>query len=194
MANDHAGLFGPVAADNGVANPGQQKAQGARRTNLYPHDTVAAQYLNPYGDNGFDRVPGEALWKGVKKGSFKATFHSEFAAPDDDEWRLAVGMSRTAESLLAAIVKLESGDVGKLLKPDILAKAKSEIAFLKPALVELNFGKGSEAGGTASLSALKKMPVNDMTQHDESEVRAAALIVHKWASQETSPLRGIIAL
>ena len=193
--NDSAGLFGPPAAAEAAAPATRPTRQSeARRTKLYPHDTVAAQYLNPYGDNCFDKVPEDALWKGIAKGSFRAEFHSELAAPDADDWRLAVGMSRHSEAIAIAIEKLESEDIGKLLKPDIMTKVRGEIKILKPALATLNFGKGSEGGGQVSLTALKKMKAGEQKAHDEGSVKSAAKEVHKWLMKEQSPLRAVLSL
>jgi hypothetical protein len=148
MANassaDAAGLFGDGSVPrSGSPRAGAGGAKVIRRVKLYNYDSVASQVFNPYGPSNFTGLDPSVIFKAAAKGNKKAAFHTELAAAADDQWRIGVGVSPTAQSLLAAIEQLNNTQVAQLLNPDILKKATDGAKALKPHLEPLDFGKGS---------------------------------------------------
>ena len=167
-----------------------------RRIMLKPWDTVASQFLNPYGGNNFQKTTTEALWRAVAKGGFKAAFHSELATGADDKWRNGVGISRISESLEAGIKQLRSADMKALLKEGPYNKAMAEADLLMPALEKLNQGKGSENNKNAfgSIAALKRGGEDARLPATPDELDAAAKTFYDWLSRETTPLRACLSI
>ncbi len=75
---------------------------------LYPNDTMAAHFLNPYGSKSFFEVHENKLWAVVAKGSKTVMYHSKRVAEPGETWRNGVGVSRAAESIEAAIMKFKA--------------------------------------------------------------------------------------
>ena len=164
---DAAGLFeqgtaaptSPGGATNkgGAADP---KTPAERRDKLFVYDAAAVQALNPYGCSQFTDSAPEEVWNMVTKGNNRAKFHSELAS--DDAWRIGVGISRTAETLVEGIQMLKTDNMAKLLKPEPLKLALDEATALQPHLEILNFGKGSEKdAGPGNLASLKRRRLDD---------------------------------
>ena len=162
---DLAGLF----EQNAVAPTGQGNAKDEtkteqqateRRDKLFVYDAAAVQALNPYGCSQFTDSAPEEVWNMVTKGNNRAKFHSELAS--DDAWRIGVGISRTAETLVEGIQMLKTDNMAKLLKPEPLKLALDEATALQPHLEILNFGKGSEKdAGPGNLASLKRRRLDD---------------------------------
>ena len=104
-ASDASGLFSNSAAP-GSPTPGSSVGPASRREKLYWYDSVACQMLNPYGDSAFTDQSTEAVWRAAAQGNKRVAFHTELAAAD--EWRQGVGISCSAEALLASIRTLET--------------------------------------------------------------------------------------
>ena len=198
---DAAGLFGcfPAAAGAPSAGAETHDAAGTRRTKLFPYDSAAAQLLNPYGSSTVSTLTPQALWSAVKKGNKKAAFHSELAAKETTggEYRVGVGISRTAGTLVEAIDKLKSDHVKALIKEDLWKKAMDEADTLLPHLQRLNAGKGTEgnSAGGSSFAALKKRRANPSDSAGSlGSLDDASAAVHAWFRKPQSPLRGILSI
>lgn len=205
MANtsDFAGLFAPQPANppspSGTTTTRNPPASAERRQKLYNYDAAAAQALNPYGASTFTTTTTEDIWKMVSKGSRKAAFHSELAAEDksaEDKFRIGVGLSRTAETLLEGIKMLDDEYTVRVLKPEILKLAKDEAEELQPHLEVLNFGKGSEKEAAAgTLSSVKRRKVTTaVAAPDDATVSHATDKVREWLCKGQSPLRTFWAI
>ena len=194
MSSDAAGLF--AAPSSPTATQAGSVAPQGRREKLYWYDSVASQMLNPYGESAFTEQSTEVVWRAAAQGSKRVAFHTELAAADP--WRQGVGISRSAEALLAAIRTLETDNVKKLLKEEHLTAALEEAAGLKPMLERLNQGKGSQGEAKQpTMSQLKKRrvePESDRAPVSKADMEAAAQAVHKWFQKERSPLRAILAI
>ena len=195
---DAAGLFG-AREQSRSRSPRRGKGTGKaadRRDKLYPNDTVASQFLNPYGSSGFSSVPEGTLWKSVAKGNKAVMFHSELAADPDDEWRNSVGLSRTAQSIEAAIHKLKEPNMKLLLKETHYAKAMQDADALLPHVRVLNAGEGSEGNAdyVGNLKSLTRQPDADKRQCTPEEAQASAKYLHKWLATDSSPLRGMLSV
>ena len=190
MSNDIAGLFeqdttASTAKAKGAAATGAE-ASTERRDKLFVYDAAAVQALNPYGCSQFtDSIP-EEVWNMVTKGNNRAKFHSELAS--DDAWRIGVGISRTAETLLEGIQMLKTDNVEKLLKPEPLELALDEAAALQPHLEVLNFGKGSEKDASpGNLASLKRRRLDDAVAPLSKEaVTEAADAPRAWLQKNSS--------
>ena len=190
---DAAGLFGQRDRSRSRSR-GRDGVAKERRDKLYPNDTVAAQFLNPYGENGFSKVPDAKLWAAVAKGSKTVQFHSELAADEGNVWRNSVGISRAAEAVAAAIVKLKDPNTKQLIKEVHYNKAMAEADVLLPHLNVLNSGKGSESGehmgSLRSLRSARSQAAQPGTS--EEQVRLAAKAFRKWLLEANSALRGML--
>lgn len=192
-ADDSRGLFSAGPASQAPSSVAGEPS--GRRTKLYFYDSVASQMLNPWGESNFTQESTEAVWRAAAQGTKKVAFHTELA--DEEKYRQGVGLSRTAEALLAAIAVLESKNMTKLLQQGPLEAARNEAAELKPHLTLLNRGKGRQEGPKEfTMSQLKKRRVDSGASAPPSEeaVKAAAVEVHKWLSKETTPLRAILTI
>ena len=184
------------------ASPGgatAKKAAGAeasteRRDKLFLYDAAAVQALNPYGCSQFTDSSAEEVWNMVIKSNNRAKFHSELAS--DDAWRIGVGISRTAETLLEGIQMLRTANMAKLLKAEPLTLALEEAAALQPYLEALNFGKGSEKDASpGNLASLKRRKLEDAAAPPSKEaVTEAADALRAWLQQNNSPLRAIFVV
>ena len=200
MSSDLTGLFEQSAA--APTSPGgatTKKAAGTeataeRRDKLFVYDAAAVQALNPYGCSQFTDSAPEEVWNMVSKGNNRAKFHSELAS--DEAWRIGVGISRTAETLLEGIRVLKTDNVAKLLKPDPLKLALDEATALQPHLEALNFGKGSEKDvGPGNLASLKRRRLEDAAAPpSKEEVTQAADALRAWLQKNNSPLRAIFVV
>ncbi len=190
---DAAGLFGSAAADDGT------KA-GERRTKLRRWDHVATQALNPVGASPVKDCSLKELWDKTKAGGKATMFFSNLAAGADSGglWRVGVGASQTAESLLAAIAELRRPIMKQLIIKVAYEKALAAAAALEPHLKILNAGKGSETGpperaGFGSLrSAAAAAP--EAARPSQSQVETAAAALYDFLVAEQNPLRAVLAL
>ena len=210
MATDEVGgLFG--AGADAAANAAAGVAPGAKRkmnqneqekrTMLRPWDTAAAQLLNPYGCSDVLAMSLPEIWRAVSEGSAKARFHSELAATEGTggNYRVGVGLSRFAETLLVAIKQLGENNIGLLLKEEPLRKAMAEADELAPSLKILAVGKGRQAGTDSSGIGFGKLrkekaKLKDAPGHTPQDVEAATRAVHAWLMKPESPLRGVLSI
>eukprot|EP00913_Durusdinium_trenchii_P002605 g2411.t1 len=145
-------------------------------------------------------MDGQKFWKAAAGGNRKAVFHTELAATEESggAYCVGVGLSRVAETLLAAIEQLEDADLKRLLAAAPLRKAKEEAAALKPRLQVLNAGlAAAESGG--SFSALKKKQktgwaAGEEVDRSEEKATEAARALHAWLSLEKTPLRHLLII
>jgi hypothetical protein len=203
---DAAGLFTASARASSPTMQRKEAAAGPRRTKLYTYDSVAAQVFNPYGSSVFTKLSPKEIWTAAAAGNKKAKFHTELAADKEHggDYRVGVGMSRMAETLLAAIEQLDDENIGLLLAPGPLQSAQAEGKALAPALRILNAGKGAENDETAaSFSAFKKHKGNAGSSSKDTgrpassttaDIEKAAAEYHDWLSKETTPLRAVLAI
>ena len=191
-------LFDEVSGDR--KRKGSSEAPTERRTKLRSYDATAAQLLNPYGASCAQHMSIKEIWTAVAEGSYKAMFHSELAATETTggAYRVGVGLSRVAESLLCAITQLQSEVYQKVLLPDLLKAALSEGKNLEPHLKVLNAGKGGKAEETTALGFNKARAAHSREkmapQHSQEQVKQAAVFVHKWLLVKKSPLRSLISV
>ena len=108
---------------------------GPPRTKLYRMDQTSAVLFNPYG-KAYIPDNRKELYEKVAKGDKKAAFHSELAAKEatGGDYRVGIGISRTAATLLEAVALLESNNVKAIIKDKYYDQAKNEMEALKPHL------------------------------------------------------------
>ena len=206
MATEEVGgLFGTgaAAAANAAASATlgtkrKRRTDQEKRTMLRPWDTTAAQLLNPYGASDILNMSLPEIWKAVSEGSEAARFHSELAATDETggNYRVGLGLSRVAETLLAGIKELRESNVAQLLKEEPYQKALTEAAELTPSLRILHAGKGRQGGMESSGTGFGKLrkqkaKQKEAPQHTPQDVEAAARAVHAWFMKRESPLRAM---
>ena len=108
-SSDLGGLFGDgagaAAARGGKRGRAWEEPAEGRRVMLKPYDTVAAQFLNPYGASILDASSLPEIWRAVSEGSKAAMFHTELAALDD------TGGALPTESMCAGRAGLRPGAV-----------------------------------------------------------------------------------
>eukprot|EP00971_Amphidinium_carterae_P199940 3968221-Amphidinium_carterae.1 len=155
--------------------------------------------LEPYGSSVFDTLSLKEVWKGASSGNKKAKYHSHLCADQaTDAWHIGAGISQTAAALLAAITHLKTDNMKKLLDKDVYAKVMAEVSVLEPHLLQLNLGKGPQTErDTGSFRAVKKRKTAsapEVQTSTEATVLNAAGELHKWLSQEASPLRSTLFL
>jgi hypothetical protein len=192
MASDAAGLFSSEPA-------GSAAAAAERRTKLRRWDHVAAQALNPQGVSDIDKAGLMVLWSAVSKGNKAVAFFTNPAATQETggEYRVGVGISQTAQALLAAIGELRKPLYAQLLRDEPLKKALKVADALEPQLKILDAGKGSETGGAerAGFAALRGAaggaPGPAPTQ---PQVDAAATALYQFLVAERNDLRGVLSL
>ena len=197
MSSEAAGLFAP-AADVRLSDASVAGGPKVRRTKLYKYDAVASQLFDHHGLSINKSLSTKELWAAAARGSVKAAFHTELAADDSTGgfYRIGVGVSQSAGTMLTAIQQLRDTDVAMLLNEKWLKVAMVEAADLEPHLRVLNAGKGSEGQAEeSSFSNLKKRRIScaqssSCGQTSAEAVKAASEAVHKWLTSKTSPLRG----
>ena len=176
------------------ASSQEAKIDGGRRVKLWKPDTVAAQVLNPYGKSvALETMGTEALWTCSKKGNKHAAFHTEPAS--DDAGRIGIGISRTAETLLAVIAALREENMGKLLRPEPLAAALREADELEVHLRALNAGKGVGTGkGEMSFCRAPQASAPTQAKATGKDIAEACEVLQKWFSKPQRPLRAVLHL
>ena len=199
MAAAAAGLWSGAGGQADEPTAKKPKVDdGERRTKLYPHDSVACQFLNPYGSNSFDAVGTAELWKAVARGGKKVAFHSELAAEKETggDWSVGVGISRYAETMLGAITQLKQEDVKKLLAKGPYEKAMAEAIALESHFQALHAGKGSKPDGdyVSSIAALKRGKAAAKRAPTEEELKVAVEAVYAWARKDASALRAVLSI
>ena len=119
---------------------------------LRPWDTAASRLLNPYGKSDVLTMTPSELWKCVSEGSQMAHFHSELAATDETggNYRVGIGLSRFAETLLVAIDSLDNQSLSGVLVPEALERTRTEAREIAPNLKILAVGKGRQPGADSS--------------------------------------------
>ena len=192
MANSALGLFGASASEQ----PAKDPAKDERRVKLFPWDSLASQLFEPWGESSLDELSLQQLYNAANKGNKKTRYRSHLCADlSTDAWHVGAGISQTCEILLLAIKNWESQDMERLVRPDIYAKVKDEIATLAPALKILHVGKGSqESRDTGTLRQAKKQKVSTAVRATptEDQVSEAAKVFHKWLAQEQSAFRSAL--
>ena len=189
------GLFEDAAPTPPAA--AAQESSEARRTKLYPWDSVAAQMFEPHGVSALDTMTLKELWEGTARGNKKVSYHSHLCADaSKDAWHVGAGVSLTAATLIHAIEFFKSSDMSRLIKEDLFAKVSKEIDSLEPSLRVLNLGKGSRTEqDTGSFRAAKRLRASTGTakpQVTEDELKSAARILHAWLQQPQSALRSVL--
>ena len=198
MSSQEANLFdaAPNAED---ARRGQKRTGEApteRRIKLKSFDAAAAQLLNPYGASIVKGIDVKAVWEAVSQGSKAAKFHSDLAA--DDSYRVGIGLSRVAESLLAAIAQLKDPINDRFIIAEVLKAARTEADKIEPFLKALYAGKGSQGSEpeTIGFGRPRAMAARNRgldRQPSPEEVCTAAREFYGWLGTSKSPLRGLIA-
>ena len=196
---DTLGLFGTEADDANAAPNAKRQKTGEdtreRRNKLFPWDTVAAQTFNPYWVSMLEQMSLKDTWAAASTGSKKAEFHTELAAVNDP-YRVGVGVSRKAQTVKAAIVKLKSdANYKSLIVPALFTKAMAVADALLPALEALDGGKFSVASSerTVGFAGQRKKQPDAKKPPSMPEVAAAATKFHAWLSKDQCPLRGLLA-
>ena len=170
-------------------------ASGERRVKLKAYDATASQLLSII--NSMDT---RKLWKAVAEGNKSAAFHTELSASTDTPssvYRVGVGLSRTAQALLAGIAALEDEDMAKILLPNFRDEALKEATDLKVHLEIPNAGKGSETtalshGGFAA--ARYQNVAGAPAQRAKIDIEKAGTALHEFWTEKNSTLRGVLFL
>ena len=134
-------------------------------------------------------------WQAASSGSKKAEFHTEMAAVDD-QYRVGVGISRKAQTIKAAIVKLKTDEnYSKLIDKTLYTKAMVVANALLPFLEHLDGGKFSVASADRAVgfAGQRKKQPDQKTPPTEQQIDAAAQQFHDWLSKSQCPLRGLLA-
>ena len=121
-----------------------------RRTKLYKTDQTSATFFNPYG-RAFLPLSNKELYEKVSEGDKKTKFHSELCAGEGTggNYRVGIGLSRTAECLLAAFAEVQSNNLKKIINEHYYKQAVDEIEKLTPHLkVTLVHRQALERGWT----------------------------------------------
>ena len=106
-----------------------------KRTKLYRADQTSSTFFNPYG-RAFLPPSNKELYVKVSEGDKKTMFHSELCAGEGTggNYRVGIGLSRTAECLMAAFAELRSDNLKKIINPHYYDQAVLEIEKLTPHL------------------------------------------------------------
>ena len=106
-----------------------------KRTKLYRADQTSSTFFNPYG-RAFLPPSNKELYVKVSEGDKKTMFHSELCAGEGTggNYRVGIGLSRTAECLLAAFAELRSDNLKKIINPHYYDQAMQDIEKLTPHL------------------------------------------------------------
>ena len=131
------------------------------------------------------------LWKFTKGGNTAVEFFSELAS--DDPYRRGIGLSRMSQCLCAAGELLESEFLAKVVKVEILDKAKAGWEELKPHATALNSGRAATTAGRLSLGSLASMSQSTVNVGD-AEMSEAASAVYAWLMKPQAPFRGLLSL
>ena len=177
-------IFGDAAASSA------QGKKEPKRVKLWAYDRVPAQFLERVP---ISKVSGKELWKAVEAGTAKAAFLHELAASDNTggSSRIGIGLSRVAEAMQSAIVRLNSDKMELFMNPEILQKAKAEAKLLAPHLEVLNRGKAAAENSGSVASLKRKRQENVKPAPSEKDVEASAAVFYKFASQDASALLGV---
>ena len=197
-----AGSAATAAADAAPGAKRQKPNEKEKRILLRPWDQTAAQVLNPYGKSFMNDLSQAELWKAAAEGSAKARFHTELAATAETGgvYRVGLGLSRTAETIQAAIEELQNNtDIANLLNEEPLQAARMEAAALEPFLRILNAGKGRQSGTDGATTGFnrarnEKAKHKDVPKYSQAEVEDAAREIHGWLCKPESALRGVLSI
>ena len=160
-----------------------------KRRKLRHYDLLPAQLINSMGASGIETIDLARLWKSMSSGNKVAEAFSELCFPEPE--RRGVGLSRLAEVMIATIERLTGQEHYRLcLKTELWEAVERECTQLLPAFKALYAGRGVADGDSASIRAVAyHRPASDpgdLTVHVEK--------VYEWLSQNSSPLRSVIAL
>ena len=199
---DMGGLFAATSPGSTPRSTTNSNSQAeTKRIKLRPWDTAAAQLLNPYGHSDVLHMTQAELWKAVAEGSTKAQFHSELAATEETggNYRVGIGLSRFAETMLVAIEDLKKPIMTQLIQETPLASAKNEANELEPHFKILSVGKGRQEDTQTSANGFGKLRKRKARQQDAPAVSAqeteeAAKQIYQWLTKPQSPLRSILAI
>ena len=195
--NDSAGGAGLFDGSPSPKRGAPAGGDGERRTKLRRYATVAAQALNPYGVSSVEHASCADLWGVCTEGHKAAHFLTELAATDatGGDMRAGIGISKTAQVLVAAIETLKLDVNKKWIAEEPYAKAIAEADELLPHLNVLNCGTSGigerRSKGFASMGGGR----NDRAPaSDAAATGAAAAALHKWLAKDRTPLRGMLGL
>ena len=197
-AADRDSLFGDSSARGASGAPSTPTAAAPeRRISLKPQDQVATQVFNPNGTSTIEDMSLKQIWKDAARGNKWCAFHTELAASDSTggAYRVGIGLSRFAETTLAAIAKLKEPDMARIVKQEILAKVLTEAGELEPHLQAINAGKGGQAKedeGAGFQQARKRARLATAPSRTKEEVEEAAQAVYDWLGKQGSPLRAML--
>lgn len=201
--SESAGLFASASAASKKRQEDGEPAE--RRVKLRKTDCVAAQAFNPWGEATIAHSTLGELWTSASEGSTAAMFHTELAATaaSGGDYRVGIGMSRTAEVLLVAIDRLrDDKNLESLLVKQHRARALEDAKQIEPHLRILYAGKGSqESDESAKGMARLRLKAAAAEKKGEAvatpaQTKAAAEAFHDWPScpNEESPLRALLFL
>ena len=135
---------------------------GEKRIQLKPWDRVAKQALDPKGVSSVEECSYEDLWDVCTKGHKKVHYFTELAADEGTGGpeKVGIGLSITAETMLAAIGKFKEPHNKKWIVEKHYEKAMREADELMPHLQILNCGSaGTGKAPAASFKSLEKKGV-----------------------------------
>jgi len=184
---DSDSLFTSSQVSNASAGGKSKGKPIEKRDKLKRGDHLAAQILDPFGTSPIEKVTLKKIWETTEKGNDYTKYFSELAEKSDDT-REGIGISRLAEILLLAIERLNSENMRKFAKEEILKDALNEAAVLEPHLRKLNGDKKKKQ--KRSLNALM---VDQATAPTEEEVEQSMEVVYDWLKKPSTPLRGMLA-
>ena len=207
--DDAAGLFGFDDPAETIGDKGKGKGKGKpvaptlRRVMLKNWDSVASQVLNPYGVSHIEKLSLKRIWDAAAKGNKACHFHTELAAGADTggPFRVGIGWSRMAETILAGIAKLREPHMAGLIKDVHYKKAIDEANLLEPHLKILHAGKegtgNDNAGPDAGFAATRKRARTSASTepiYTQAQCNAAAEAVRARLSEPKTALRSMLHL
>ena len=153
---------------------------------------------NLHGKSEFDQRTDQDVWRMTREGGPSCLFHSNLAAVTEAEGgsdRVGVGISQTAQVIVAMIKHLEDPHVNSLIKPELLALAKKEAAELMPLVTTLNFGKTGFTNAATGFMQMKRQRQEEVIiSKPEDEVAIAAKELYVFLTKPTSPLRSFLEI
>ena len=194
-------MFG--APDDGVSETERKrKAAGGRaerRVKLRGYESAPAVFFNPYGKSAAEDMSVKDVWQKVAEGSYHVAFHSELAATSSTggPYRVGIGLSRLAESLLAALAELQQPVYKNVIDNALLRDALHEGVMLQPYLQVLHAGKATPTDDTPRLGfskvrAAHRAAVQTVACRNVDDLRLSAAHVWKWLQREDSHFRRLL--
>lgn len=196
-----AALFGNAQTAGG--DDKKKKKEFQKRGKLWDTDHAAAVQLNPFGKSGFDTYSNKAIFKMTADGSTFAKYHSNMNAtngeddkrgtgPESEDYRVGIGISQTAQGLLAVIEQLNNDQLKALLKEEHLALAQTEAEEIKDAVKACALGKvGFKSKG---ITGAKRMRTDGSAVPTKEALKAASEKLYDFLNKANSPLKGLMEL